>query len=316
MEPNFSIKKDLADFLMDKGIKLAHEKFEELYAEINKTLNYEPKVGVLGKTGVGKSSLCNALFGKNTAEVNDVEGCTRNPQEVFLPFAGEKGIKLIDCPGIGENVVRNKEYIDLYRGLIPELDLILWVIKADDRALSIEEEFYKNIVKPTMKVGLPFIVAVNQVDKMEPYREWDIARSMPGPKQATNIEQKVKNVQNLFNLIDRKVFAVSATEKYNLVKLVDEIVRLLPEEKRYGFVNNLISDVISDESKRLAQEALNKRIVLGLLAVGVAVGIGALIKLGPEPIVANLEAAGVAVGKAVKSNAGVAVEKVVKSKIG
>ena len=301
MEPNISSKEDLVDILATKGIELATEKIDKVYADINEKLNYEPKVGVLGKTGVGKSSLCNAIFGKNTAKVNDVEGCTRNPQEVFLPFAGEKGIKLVDCPGIGENVEKNKEYIDLYRCLIPEFDLILWVIKADDRALSIEEGFYKDILKPTMKVDLPFLVAVNQVDKMEPYREWDIARSMPGPKQATNIEQKIKYVQKLFNLIDQKVFAVSATEKYNLVKLVDEIVRLLPEEKRFGFVNTLISDVVSDETKKLANEALIKIVVK---AVGVVVSVailGAILKLGPDVVVDKIKDAGVTVGKAGKS---------------
>lgn len=298
MNLNITSKNDLIELLTSHGIKIAEEKFDKVYSDINKLLNYEPTVGVLGKTGVGKSSLCNALFGKNTAEVNDVEACTRNPQEVLLPFAGEKGVKLIDCPGVGENTVRDEEYKALYRGLIPTFDLILWVIKADDRALSIEETFYKNIVKPTMKVDLPFIVAVNQVDKMEPYREWDIARSIPGPTQATNIEQKVKNVQNLFNLIDRKVFEVSATENYNLEKLVDEIVRLLPEEKRYGFVNNLKPDVVSDVSKRLAQEALNKKLKYALGMFGLAVTIGVIIKFVPEPVVANIESVAKAVGKA------------------
>jgi uncharacterized protein len=276
-----------------------------VYSQIKELLNYEPKVGILGKTGVGKSSLCNSLFGKDTAKVDDVAGCTKNPQEVFLPFAGETGVKLIDCPGIGENDLSDKEYIALYKSLIPQFDLILWVVKADDRALAEEERAYKNIVRPTMKVGIPFIVAVNQVDKMEPYKEWDFARSVPSQTQSKNVTQKVKIVQKLFNLIDGKVLAVSATEKYGLRNLVDEIVRLLPKEKRLGFVNNLLKDVVSEETKRLAQEAYNEKLRKILIGVGVtaavAGGIWVVVALGPE-IVAGLAAAGKVVAEVAKDN--------------
>lgn len=302
MNPDFSSRKELTDFLAKQHISLSNEIFEKLYSDINQLLNYEPKVGILGKTGVGKSSLCNSLFGKNTANVDDVEGCTKNPQEVFLPFAGEKGVKLVDCPGIGESDLTDKEYIALYKSLIPQFDLIMWVIKADDRALAAEERAYKNIVRPTMKVNLPFIVAVNQVDKMEPYKEWDFARSAPGSKQAKNIDQKVKVVQKLFNLVDGKVFAVAATEKYGLRKLVDEIVKLLPMEKRYGFVSNLVEDVVSDETRRLAQEAKNEKLKKIFIGVGVTAAVvgGILVVVTMPEVVAGIAAAGKVVAELAK----------------
>ena len=34
---------------------------------------FEPRIGVFGKTGAGKSSLCNALFGQRTAKVSNEE---------------------------------------------------------------------------------------------------------------------------------------------------------------------------------------------------------------------------------------------------
>jgi predicted GTPase len=37
-------------------------------------------IGIMGKTGVGKSSLCNALFRSEVCTVNAVEACTRQPQ--------------------------------------------------------------------------------------------------------------------------------------------------------------------------------------------------------------------------------------------
>lgn len=37
---------------------------DDIKAEISRIRSYTPKVAVFGDTGVGKSSLCNALFGK------------------------------------------------------------------------------------------------------------------------------------------------------------------------------------------------------------------------------------------------------------
>lgn len=63
------------------------ERIELLTERIESILSYQAKVGIFGKTGAGKSSLCNALFGEDVAEVSDVQACTRNPQEVFLNIA-------------------------------------------------------------------------------------------------------------------------------------------------------------------------------------------------------------------------------------
>ena len=67
--------------------------------------SYTPKVGVFGNSGVGKSSLCNAIFGKEVAKISDVEACTRKPQEILIG-SENSGIVLVDVPGIGEPFTR------------------------------------------------------------------------------------------------------------------------------------------------------------------------------------------------------------------
>lgn len=222
------------DELAKRGIDLTPEQRRQVEEKLNSVLSYEPKIGIFGKTGVGKSSLCNALFGKPVCPISDVEACTRNPQEVILNM-GSKGLKLVDVPGVGESQERDEEYAKLYAELLPELDLVLWLIKADDRAMASDENFYKNVVKPHIDQGKPFFFVVNQVDKIEPFREWNEEKHEPGPVQFQNIHKKVDAIATQFNAPSSKVIPVSASEKYNLIKLVDEIVFALPKEKNITF---------------------------------------------------------------------------------
>lgn len=91
---------------------------EKLLNKISEAIDYEPVIGVMGKTGAGKSSVCNALFKGEVCAVSDVEACTREVQELHIRF-GKHSLKIIDIPGVGENARRDKEYEDLYRNLLP-----------------------------------------------------------------------------------------------------------------------------------------------------------------------------------------------------
>ncbi|STF30314.1 CP4-57 prophage; putative GTP-binding protein [Escherichia coli] len=113
---------------------------ERILQQINQLTHYEPVIGIMGKTGAGKSSLCNALFAGEVSPVSDVAACTRDPLRFRLQI-GEHFMTIVDLPGVGESGVRDTEYAALYREQLPRLDLILWLIKADDRALATDEHF-------------------------------------------------------------------------------------------------------------------------------------------------------------------------------
>lgn len=250
----------LFETLEKQGIKVSDQYKKQITTRIDQIVSYEPRVGVFGKTGVGKSSLCNAVFGRDVCKISDVKACTREPQEVLLSI-GINGLRLIDVPGVGENRERDQEYSALYQKILPELDLVLWVLKGDDRAYTSDEMFYKQVVKPHINEGKPFFIVINQVDKIEPFREWNEDARHPGAKQAKNIEDKRIDVAAYFDLPLEQVIPVSANEKYGLISLVDSIVYALPDEKKVTLLREVKKENRSESAKKEAEDGFVKSVI-------------------------------------------------------
>lgn len=248
---------ELIQLLEGAGIRLTLDELQQLRDRLHAVVNYHATIGVMGKTGAGKSSLCNALFGREVAEVSAVEACTRSPQEIDWSIRNGKGLSLIDMPGVGESGTRHQEYTALYRRLLPEMDLVLWVIKGDDRALSIDEQFYQQVLLPVLwDSAIPVVMVVSQVDKIEPCREWDWVKNSPGPFQHRNIDAKVEQVCRVFRLPRSQVCAIASEEGYGLVELVEKIVTILPNEKKWSFTREARQETVSECAWRSSSQGL------------------------------------------------------------
>lgn len=260
---------------------------ESLFNKISDAIDYEPVIGVMGKTGAGKSSVCNALFKGEVCAVSDVEACTREVQELRIRF-GKRSLKIIDIPGVGENALRDKEYEDLYRNLLPSLDLILWVVKGDDRAFSADEHFYNNVLIPAGG-GDRVLFVLNQVDKIEPFREWDIYMHQPSPAQRINIEKKEAYLTERFGFTRYPVIPISADEGYNILRLVETIIRALPDRAKSGATSQLKDEFKTEEVKTEAKGGFGS-VISGILdevidSVPLPGPVKALVRKGKDKVI-------------------------------
>lgn len=207
-----------------------------LEEKVKSMKSYVPKIGIMGKSGAGKSSLINAILGKKVCETGGVGGCTRAFQEEKFTFNG-CSITFMDLPGIAENKARHEEYLKLYAEKLKTLDLVLWVIKVDDRANQNDEDFYTDILKAYCDTSRVLFV-LSQCDKAEPIREFARQHFKPSEKQLNIIEQNRQRVINSFSVDSKNVLAVACDyydEKFdlwNIQELVTRIIMSVPDQAK------------------------------------------------------------------------------------
>jgi uncharacterized protein len=229
---------------------------QEIRDKVAQLRSYTPKVGVFGNAGAGKSSLCNALFGKDVALISDVAACTRAPQEILVGN-DQGGIVLVDVPGIGEDPTHQKEYTELYMNFAPQLDLILWAIKADDRSYASAIDSHEAVTSsPNCP---PILFVVTQADKTNNSENWNYRTYCPRGNQKVNITLKENDISKRFNVSARNIVSVAVSKKgktYNLTALVDSIIKLLPNEKKFSITREVKEENVSDDSKIEAERGI------------------------------------------------------------
>ncbi|HIC2067451.1 TPA: GTPase family protein [Raoultella ornithinolytica] len=204
---------------------------DTILKHIHSLTDYEPVIGIMGKTGAGKSSLCNALFAGDISPASDVAACTREPLRFRLQV-GERFMTIVDLPGVGESSARDTEYTALYREQLPRLDLVLWLIKADDRALAVDEYFYRQVIGEAYRQKVLFVIS--QSDKTEPTSGGERLST----EQKQNISRKICLLHELFRPV-HPVCAVSVRLQWGLRVMAERMIRCLPREASSPVVAHL-----------------------------------------------------------------------------
>jgi GTPase len=135
-----------------------------------------PRVTIVGRPNVGKSSLFNSLSGHRIAIVSDIENTTRDVIEYKI-HDEENDISYIlaDSGGIvqADNETLLSDVRTRVDAAIESSDLILFVLEFDRVT-----EFDDHIVKKLRRSGKPIIVVANKADNpkhaMEAYSLLDL----------------------------------------------------------------------------------------------------------------------------------------------
>lgn len=148
----------------------------------------EPRVAMVGRSNVGKSSLLNALLGKTVARVSQEPGKTR--EIYFYPFS-EFSMILVDLPGYGFAKAAKSErrrwgdLIEQYLRQDPGLDRVLVLMDARHGPSDLDMEALEFILSLEVKVE----VVMTKFDQVK--TQSDRAR------RKREVAEKLSSYQNL-----------------------------------------------------------------------------------------------------------------------
>jgi len=173
-----------------------------------------PRFVLVGRTGVGKSSLINAMSGRYLAEVSDVEIGTKEARRFTYESDGQVYFEVIDTRGIGESESFTKSAEAELTAVIKEFrpDAVLFLQKATERAhIDIDVDSAKKIM---LNVGydLPMVGILTHVDELNPSRAKDPADYPLGKLDL--IEEKKAQLQRIFKASDARVEAIIPVSSY------------------------------------------------------------------------------------------------------
>lgn len=161
-----SLRELVDDSRLPEGVResLAHD-YEQVRAMLDKLENGHVHLSVFGRVSTGKSSLLNALIGRQVFSTSPLHGETRLSEMQPWNEVEESGVFLIDTPGLDEAGGEERER--LAREVAGRSDLVLFVLDSDMTESELEA------LKTILAQGRPVIVVLNKIDL---YTEEDRAR--------------------------------------------------------------------------------------------------------------------------------------------
>ncbi len=105
-----------------------------------------PKVAILGKAGVGKTTTINSVFNAQLKTSHTIVGTTQAQMKEFaLSTGGTLGV--VDLPGYGRSMAEDREYEKIYQKMIPSCDLVFLVLQANTRDFADDQEMIVKITE-------------------------------------------------------------------------------------------------------------------------------------------------------------------------
>ncbi|MFN7252929.1 MAG: GTPase family protein [Anaerobacillus sp.] len=190
-----------------------------------------PRLVIMGRTGVGKSSLINAIFGEYLAKTSAIKVGTKNSQVFQYKKNDEVLFEIIDTRGIKENLkaLSSTAEEDL-KIVIEEFepDAFLLLTNGADRSTLKEDAVYLKEVYSSLDIKVPLVTVITRIDDIEPSRIKEPTSYTQ--KKRDNIaikEQQVRQVLEEVGLADTFIVPVSSYIEWNH----EDPESLSPEER-------------------------------------------------------------------------------------
>lgn len=205
-----------------------------------------PRIAIVGKPNVGKSSILNKLAGENRAIVSDIAGTTRDAIDSTVVYEGREYV-FIDTAGLRRKS-RIKEELERYSIIravtaVERSDVVLMVIDAVEGATEQDAK----IAGIAHERGKGVIIVVNKWDAIE-----------KNDKTMREYENKIRQVLSFMPYAE--IMYVSALTGQRLNRLYERIDMVIANQTMRiatGVLNEILMEAVamqqppSDKGKRL-----------------------------------------------------------------
>ena len=205
-----------------------------------------PRVAIVGKSNVGKSSIINKLLGENRVIVSDIAGTTRDAIDTEIVHNGKEYV-FIDTAGLRRKS-KIKEELERYSIIrtvtaVERADVVLMVIDAVE---GVTEQDAK-IAGIAHERGKGIIIVVNKWDAIE-----------KNDRTMREYEGKIRNVLSYMPYAE--IMYISAKTGQRIQKLFDMIDMVIENQSlriATGVLNEIMTEAVamqqppSDKGKRL-----------------------------------------------------------------
>ncbi|MEB3123408.1 MAG: GTPase [Snowella sp.] len=145
--------------------------------KIQETVNHlidhrrELRFLLIGRTGVGKSSTINSLFGEEVAAINKFEPQTMSVKEYLHEHNGVK-YRIIDTPGLCDDLEsegNDAKYLDEIKKHINDVDCVWFVTELDANRVTSDEKRGIKIISEELGIRLwsRALIILTRADKVE-----------------------------------------------------------------------------------------------------------------------------------------------------
>lgn len=177
-----------------------------------------PKFAIIGQPNVGKSSLLNALIGKERTIVSDIAGTTRDTIHTHYNLFNKDFI-LIDTAGIRRKakVHEDLEFYSVIRAIkaMDEADICLLMLDAE-KGIAAQD---LSIFSMAAKKGKGLVVLVNK---------WDLVEKQTNT--ARDYEKELK--KRLAPFTDVPILFISAKEKQRILQAIELALKVYDNKQR------------------------------------------------------------------------------------